>query len=149
MQQPRKKLGTNLGPAPALAVFTPAVAQASEELDPQPAVPPATTSIEPVDDLDPSAPAAPPVTRPKKSSTQKRVAGTAKVGEPSKRIHGTFALPYQRRTDGAQTRQTTLTVPIDLDDRFESFYRSQRGRYRTRSMLWAAAMEHFLDKNEA
>lgn len=162
MENPRRKLGTNLGPAPAFSVFAhapataPVVATVAMSSPPHnehqieqevafgpvversPAQP--TVSPKPPKATKPTSPA---LRSPKSAPPQKQteLAEQATVG----RTHGTFSDPYARKTDGAQTRQTTLTVDLELDDRFESFFRRNRRHYRTRSSVWAAAMAHFLD----
>ena len=168
MESPRRKLGTNLGPAPAFSVFAPpsppsigakpaeqpSVAEsAAPEVVPSPAVAP----IENTKEIGPSAADGPRTAKVSKLSAKPARAPSAPlksrqpVPEPSagfKRMHGTFSEPYQRKTDSAQTRQTTLTVDLELDDRFETFFRRNRRLFRTRSSLWAAAMTYFLEAHE-
>jgi hypothetical protein len=176
MESPRKKLGTNLGPAPAFSVFAqaalaPAAAPLVESppaLDTEPA--PSAFNAETLDATTPvvaESPLKAPVTFPKAKPNPlkvaklpqkpQRLASTAPASRqpvpvelPSglKRMHGTFAEPYQRKTDSTQTRQTMLTVDLELDDQFETFFRRNRRFYRTHSSLWGAAMTHFLDAQE-
>jgi hypothetical protein len=165
MESPRKKLGSNLGPAPAFSVFTAPPAEPAPQGEGSPAA--GVTSPETADAVDAQAEVAapipvrvapPPSTTPPRSTAKLPVkpaprqparSSPQQVQPPSpaaRRLHGTFSEPYQRKTgDRAQTRQTTLTVDLELDDRFESFFRRHRATYRTRSALWAAAMAYFLE----
>ena len=169
MESPRKKLGSNLGPAPAFSVFTtpPAPTAPEQQEEGAPAAGTPGPDRELATDAQGEAPAAPPpaLVAPPPSATPRSTAKLpakaparpparlspqqvqpAATAAAARRLHGTFSEPYQRKTgDRAQTRQTTLTVDLELDDRFESFFRRNRATYRTRSALWAAAMAYFLD----
>jgi len=187
METTRKKLGSNLGPAPAFGAFAPAppiqlhpptLASAAPDLTeargdvhaPEIAAVPAalegmTATLHAEGEASAASNGAQESSRtpvmPKKVATVPKVSRVAgKASAPTlvearpdpvsgpRRLHGTFADPYQRKTDGAQTRQTTLTVDTELDDRFETFFRKNRRTYRTRSSLWTAAMTQFLEHQD-
>ena len=87
----------------------------------------------------------------KKSRASGRAAegreSTSSVRTKKNRQHGTINEPYMR-DDLTQTRQTTLTIPMDLDLQMQSFFLRHRSKYRNKADLWNTAMRYFLLHHE-